>query len=151
MVGSRPRERRLCYIPQVRCIRCFKMSKVDHSLEERATRLALVWYTNSWMKIICHTFFVRISSVWKATRPYLTSTFQLSGRHRITVTDAAIQRVYLKLAQGVQCISMCLKQHQRTTETGPANKLPKMREEKYAAYSILRTVLHTDITPFVAS
>lgn len=97
-------------------------------LEERATRSGLVWYTNSWIRIICPTFSALTSSVWKGIRLFLTSTFQLFGRRRIIATGAVMLPAYWKLALVAQCTSTSSMLHPRMKGTAQLNRLPKTLE-----------------------
>lgn len=126
VVGSRPRERRLCYIPKVGNMK-FRRALLTHSeLEGQGIRSVLGSCTNSSTRTTCPTFFAPINSAWKDTLLFLTNTFQPSGRHRITATDVAIQPVSSKLGLEVRCTSTFLRLLRRMSAMDLVNKLPRM-------------------------
>jgi len=100
--------------------------------EELDIPLVLASSTSFWIKTTCHIFFEPINSVWRATRPYSTNTFLLSGRHRIIATDVEIQLAFLKSVQAVPCSSTSSRRPQKTSVMARPNRLLKMLAERYA-------------------
>ena len=128
MVGSRPRERRLCDISKVRRMHPIaRRVLLTHSdLEEQGIRSVLGSCTSFSTKITCPTFFAPINSAWKDTPLYSTNTFQLSGRRRIIATGVAIRQAFLKWGPEDRCTSTFLRLLRRTSAMDPVNKLLRM-------------------------
>lgn len=139
VVRSRSRKRGFRNIASVHFIIMYFQNSLTVLYQSPAVpgiRLAQASYTNSSRWTTCRMFCARTNSAWRATRVYLTNTFQLFGPHQIIATVVGIQQAYWRLDRGRTCFSMYSKQRQKMSGMGPVIKLHSLPVGRYNCASI---------------
>lgn len=96
-----------------------------------ATRSDRASSTSFWRRTRCPTSCAHISYVWKATLHYSTSISPRCGPRQTTATDVATPLASSRWARAARCSSTCSRLPRRTSETVPAIRPRRTREERY--------------------